>query len=159
VADLCRQDLAIDPALGHAVQRSWSNVAAAAGHDLCVPAPAGPYVGAAQTIGDRVTARYSGSQVPMTGLHVPVGQTRTIAVSLFSDAPTSGPFAVSAHALGAAPTDVVFTFDRTSGRNGDTVNMTVRVNHDGGDGAGVEPFVVEAQLGDRIGRWYGMIGN
>jgi len=60
----------------HVVQRTWSNAAAKAGHDPCVPAPPPsqkPYFNASPKNGDVVT--------------LAVGKTTTIVVDAFSDGP------------------------------------------------------------------------
>lgn len=69
VADVCA---AVDADIttsesGFAVQRSWSNASAAAGHDPCVPAPAQPYfnVAPAQGTGTLTLAVGDSADVPL----------------------------------------------------------------------------------------------
>jgi hypothetical protein len=140
----------------YAVQRTWSNAAASAGHDPCVPAPSGqPYFDAAPAL-DVVTTLVSGTQVKASGVHVSVGQSATVQVRLFSDGPT-GPWTVSARpALGWAG-ELDFSFDRTTGINGDVLTMTVHVLHAGRFDR--EPFVVTSQLGGVEKTWIGLVTN
>lgn len=79
VGDRCQDDFMASPPRvtegGFVFQRSYSNKAAKAGHDPCVPAPASPYF--------NVKPR-DGNNYEMT-----VGQSLTIPVSAISDAPLS----------------------------------------------------------------------
>jgi hypothetical protein len=82
------------PQIDHAVQRLWSNRAATLHHDPCQPYGMSPYFNSAPVLGDAIVALSSvGQSITTRGLHLPVGQTRTIEVDLFSDEPT-GPWTV-----------------------------------------------------------------
>jgi hypothetical protein len=96
------------------------------------------------------------------GLQIPVGQSKTIPVELYSDGPTSGPWTLSAidvasvynmetEALGVA-------FDKTSGQNGDVVLMTITAMASdplyGGD-----LFILVSTLGNTKNVWTGAVGN
>ena len=110
------------------VQRIWSNASALAGHDPCVPAPAGPYFNAAPTLGDVSVATHSGSIMTL-GLTVPDGMSEQIDLKLFSDAPAP-PWnitVIDAAALEQQPTSLSIEYGRTAGgSNGDTVSFAVR---------------------------------
>jgi hypothetical protein len=98
----------------------WSNTAAAAYHDPCLPAPSGPYFVSAPVASDTVTLTSGGTS---QGVSVPVGQSKTVDVQLLSDGPTSGPWTVSTLLLGTS--GFTFALDRTAGSNGDTLHLTV----------------------------------
>ncbi len=87
------------PGSTYMVQRSWSNHAALAGTNPCVPVPAGdgPYFNSYPTLPDTVTlgGNYWSTPVAIPGVLIPVGQTRTIDIVLQSQAPTSGPWTVN----------------------------------------------------------------
>lgn len=123
--DLCAQnhDAFYTPTdVNYLVQRSWSNAAAAAGHDPCVPAPAGEvYFAAVPVVPDIVDYTFSGDAGTMPGVHIPLGQSKTIDVQLFSDAPTT-PFQLQAQAVTGS---MRFSWDRTQGVNGDVAHLTI----------------------------------
>ncbi len=139
VGDMCelfQSSIYTPVALGYSIQRSWSNVAAAAGHNPCVPTPVGAvYFNAIPVLTDTVSYYdpTSSSSTPITasGVTIAVGSSRTIALQLFSDAPTSANWTVSAfedpnmtYTHGA---DLSFSFDSTTGSNGSTIHMTIHV--------------------------------
>jgi hypothetical protein len=120
--------------LGFTVQRTWSNKAALASHDPCVPAPSGhPYFNSLPVLPDKTMISFSGvpavTSITTDVVKIPVGQQRTIELDLFSDAATSGPWYVSAFdgSSQGQPQQLAFTFDRTSGVNGDRLHMTIKV--------------------------------
>jgi hypothetical protein len=83
------------PGIDHRVQRVWSNRAAEAFHDPCVPAGLSPYFNAVPRIGELVGATDgNGNRIVTLGLHMAVGESRTVDVDLLSDSPT-GPWNVS----------------------------------------------------------------
>jgi len=146
------------------VQRSWSNKAAAAGHDPCQPDGATPYFNAAAvltqtlTVNDPMLGMYSN-----VGLKIPVGGSATIDLDLYSDGPTSGPFTVTASDLsslfgGPAELDVSFGGQATAtGVNGQTVQMTVKVLSAGSGNA--EILWIQSELGAVHPVWIGLITN
>ena len=121
-------------------QRSWSNTAALAGHDPCVPAPSGPYHGMTLLPSELQSVALSlavigGGSATSRGFYVTVGQPTTFHVGFFSDAPvapwtiaydfpaTLQTFDTSFNPLGNGAGTV--TLDRTMGGNGDEVIVTV----------------------------------
>jgi hypothetical protein len=83
------------PGIDYEVQRMWSNRAAADKHDPCIPSAMSPYFNSAVVLPDTVKATDSaGNKFTTRGVHIPVGQTRTLEVDLFSDEPTA-PWAVA----------------------------------------------------------------
>jgi hypothetical protein len=170
VGDLCEHDVASDfyaAELGFVVQRTWSNAAALSGHDPCVPRADGDaYFGAAPVLGDTLMLTFNkpgaGRTMAATGVHVPVGGQKTIALQLFSDAPT-GPIDVWAEEfpINAAlqqPADLRLALDKASGMNGATLNLTIQVMSDGA-GEGHQYLTVYAQSGDQQHRWPVVVGN
>ncbi len=164
LADLCVADLQVDPTkfivpegLPFTVQRSWSNAAAKGRHDPCVPAAPTPYFNSAPVpvVALPDTKAYF-SQV-LQGWKLPVGQTTTIDVDLFSDGPTDGPWSVSVADVTnldpGAPKYLDLKLDRTSGTNGDKLHLTVTALKDGL----FDIFEVTSKLGSRTAHWYGVV--
>jgi hypothetical protein len=128
LGDLCAfdsADLVTPPGVGHVVQRTWSNAAAGAGHDPCVPSIAQAYVNAVADAPDEFYDPYAGAKVH--GVAIPRGQSRTVDVHLYSDAPTA-PWRVTAVdplATGGQEPTLDFTLDRATGGNGDVLRLTI----------------------------------
>ena len=132
IGDLCKLEttsLITPPGLGYVVQRMWSDQQASGGHEPCVPHldGAGAYFTAFPDL-EGVEA-YPGYYV--SGVIVEPGTSRTVDIHLASDGPTPGPWTVSATEQGSpqAPPDpdhlLSFTWDQTSGQNGDLVHLTI----------------------------------
>ncbi len=170
VGDMCAQydDSFYKPAeLGYTVQRSWSNAAAKAGSQPCVPAiSTNPYFNAAPLFKDDVTMTLGTTK----GITVPVGGKKTFELDLFSSAPTSGPWTVKVGLLsGGPPTDagssgstpaaVEFALDKNTGVNGDKINVTVKANAAASARLGGTPFIIESTLGNDVTYWAGIVGN
>jgi hypothetical protein len=103
---------------GYKVQRTFSNKASKAGHDPCVPAPAGqPYFNAAPRGGDVV--------------NVAVGGTVSVAVDAFSDAPIGKlSFGVQevTSALQKGSDVLTVSADRSTISSGETGFLTIKLN-------------------------------
>lgn len=129
VADLCQDFTSsryVPAELGYMVQRSFSNASVAAFHDPCVPVPpgAGPYFNAVPDRPDAFTISVGTQTFPTHGLSVPVGQTKTIALRLWSEGPTAGPWTITPYDF--SPEHALdITLDRNTGLNGDTLELTV----------------------------------
>lgn len=96
--------------------RSWSNLAAAAGHDPCVPAPepaTRPYFNVAPST-DRVS--------------IGLGQSMTLDLNAFSDGPMPD-WTVTAvdvsHANGGTANAATFTLDGSSANDGTRLHLTI----------------------------------
>ncbi len=142
------------------VQRTWSNASAAAGHDPCVPTLPGPYVGAAPALDD-VTLDYGNGETTTLGVEVPNGDSVTIDLDLFSDAPapdwTIGTDDV-ASVVQHLPAELSFSFDKTTGNAGDVIHLTIK-RLKNGDNGGSE-FVVTSKVdGEVVGLWWGLATN
>ncbi len=160
VGDMCAQfstSFYTPTDLGFAVQRTWSNAAAIAGHDPCVPADGTPYFNTMPVLNDSVSV---GGQFTTKGVTIPVGQSGTVELDLFSDAPTSGPWTVSADDAamlqGGTPT-LQMSLDRTTGLNGEKLHLTINVM--AASQYGAAGFIIRSQLGSRHTDWFGLVGN
>jgi len=122
-ADLCEHyntSFTTPPDLGFAVQRSWSNARAAAGHDPCAPAPP-----------DDVWLAAAPNVAAPGTLHIAARASETIDVALFSDAPVDAWNLVAidygAWKLGL-DSELRLAWDCETGQNGDTRHLTIRVD-------------------------------
>jgi hypothetical protein len=164
IGDMCAQDpeaFTQFPGLPFTVQRVWSNKAALAGHDPCVPEiPGEVYFNAAPVMNDTLNLSIEGQQIALTGVQIPVGGSKTIDVDLFSDGPTSGPWQVEAYDLneleGMAP-NLALSFDDATGENGTVRHLTINVKSKGQ--FGVEVFFIISSQGQTKHFWLGDVGN
>jgi hypothetical protein len=142
------------------VQRIWSNSAASAGRDPCVPAPSAPYFNAQpDDTGSITLVGPTGQKVPVPGVPVPPGASRTTSVHLYSDKPTA-PFSVRAvdiTALLGGAAELELSLDRTSGSNGDTLRLTIKRLLPGSH-YGSSPFAIVTTLGATRHYWFGLAG-
>lgn len=159
-ADMCQYllDWGVTPAdLGFTVQRSWSNAAAAAGQDPCVPAPSGAYFTSVPVLEDAISVDYYGSPWSTEGVQIPVGSSKAVEVDLVGADPTAT-WSVEASDVGVTGTDLSFAWDKTSGKSGDKLTLTITVNAADASLKG-EPFAILSRSGDRSSIWYGLVGN
>jgi hypothetical protein len=149
--------------VGFTVQRTWSNMLAKQGHDPCAPdLPGVAYFNSAPVLDTTVSLNTSITG-PLTtkGVKIPVGQSKAIEVDLFSDGPTAGPWTVSAtdfiaEFLGGAPS-LDFKWDKTEGKNGDKLHLTVTVKTAEPIFGGGHLFVITSTLGQAKSQWAGLI--
>ncbi len=119
------------------VQRQWSNAAAKAGHDPCVPAAHATYFNVTplnlETI-DLDLSAVGGGKQKTKGYKIPVGQTKTIPLGFYSDAKMAD-WTIKAVEGGAMGTSqkgrLSFSLDVTSGANGKKAYLTVTANVQG----------------------------
>jgi hypothetical protein len=142
----------------YSVQRSWSNQAALAGHDPCVPQPEGEvYFNAAPVLPDNINFTGIGT---MKGVKVPVGQSKTIEIDLFSDGDTGGEWDVEAMDfgpyLGMAST-LDLSLDRNFGQNGEKLHLTITSTATSQYGASI--FLLTSKSGQSENWWFGLVGN
>jgi hypothetical protein len=162
VGDMCAQfpsSFTKFSELSYTVQRTWSNAAAKAGKDPCVPeVPGEVYFNSAPLLKDNITVQ--GLPVTMKGAKIPVGSSKTIELDLFSEGDTGGPWTVDivdgATLMGGSPT-MTFSLDQTSGQNGQMLMLTINVLKSTIYGADV--FVVRSTLGTTTNWWLGLVGN
>ncbi|MFT3765172.1 MAG: hypothetical protein QM820_06600 [Minicystis sp.] len=164
VADMCEwnEDTnVIPPGATYMIQRSWSNAAAKAGKNPCVPAPDAPYFNSIPVLSP-VTLPYYGYKVPTQGVKIPVGEKATIDVQLYSEAPTTGPWTITAwdyeDYFGSGSPRLQLSLDKGSGQNGDTVKLTIEVLKDN-KGLGGELFILESNLGGQQNLSVGVVVN
>ena len=145
----------------YTVQRTWSNKAAAAGHDPCVPQlPGEVYFNAAPVLPDLFAWNIQGQTAMIKSVSIPVGGTKTIPIQLFSDGPI-GPWTVTvtdpAVMLGAPSALLDLSLDKSTGKNGDTLQLTIKVL---GAGTGnAEVFIVKSTLGATHFDWFAAVSN
>ena len=130
LGDLCElESLSYQRLVGtNLVARFWSNAAASAGHDPCAPALSLPYFNSVPVLPDEIPVDFGYGLAPTKGVVVPLGQSKTIDVQLFSDAPTTAWLVEaddsSSWTAGASP-ELTFAWDKTAGNNGDTLELTI----------------------------------
>jgi hypothetical protein len=83
-------------------------------------------------------------------------------LDLFSSGPMSGPMTVDITAfgsggMGTAP--VAFALDKTTGVNGDKINVTVTSNAAAASRLGATTFVITSTVGADKHYWAGVVGN
>jgi hypothetical protein len=167
--DLCQPEgplIYVTPTdIGNTVQRTWSNLSAAASHDPCVPAPTGSaFFDSAPVLPEMVTFTSSlTGTIHTQGITIPVGQSKTIEVDLFSDGDTGGPWTVQAddvlykdYGSFGVPNSLSFKWDRTQGVNGEKLHLTITVTSAALIGNG-HAFMITSTLGQRVAVWPGMI--
>ncbi len=142
------------------VQRTWSNQAAAASHDPCQPNGASAYFNSAPALPDTITVAVSGKLVKTKGIKLAVGATTTIEVDLFSDAPTTGPWKLTAIDVtsaffGGAPA-LSISFDNDTGQNGDKINLTIKYLKAVSGGA---LYWLQSDLGSVTTVWLGAVST
>jgi hypothetical protein len=131
------------------IQRTWSNAAAARGENPCVPSVTGsPYLNTYPTLGPITDQAFGGFST--MGLSIPLGGKKTVPLTLSSNGPTSGTWTVKVYdyddiIAGTSP-GLTFSLDKTSGRNGDTIQLTITaVRADRGIGG--EAFLIISTYG------------
>jgi len=145
------------------VQRTWSNKAAAAGHDPCQPDGATPYFNAAAVVTDTVTVSDPNLGAYTTqGVKIPVGGTGTVTLDLYSDAPAPA-WTVQGYDLSSlfgGPQELAVTIGgqaTATGVNGDRLTLTIKVLQ-GGTGGG-EILWIQSTAGSTMPVWIGVVGN
>jgi hypothetical protein len=163
-ADLCAQlpgSFTQFAELPYTVQRSWSNKAALAGHDPCVPALANEvYFNTAPVLTDTITASMFGQTLMVPGAKIAVGASRTIELDLFSDGDTGGPWTVSAldvKQLMGQPAELQLSLDYDAGQNGQKQHLTITPSSAGAQG--ISTFVLRSTRGAQESWWFGVVGD
>ncbi len=130
------------------VQRTWSNAAAMAGHDPCVPAiPDAAYAAAAPMLSEQVMLTDGPNGAMATsGVKVAMGTPKTIDVaSDFAGDPTMR--------------ELTLVFDKTTGHNGDVVHLTITRVKNGAQFGGSE-FMIETKVAGKVtAQWWGYAAN
>jgi hypothetical protein len=123
------------------LSRIWSNAGAKAGHNPCVPAPTGPYnnttpLGLQSISVKAVDPNDKISPFTTQGIRISPGQTGTVQIGFYSDAPTA-PWTVTASEWEyckttdkSCPTTALTISPTTfTGQNGDVVSLSIKVNN------------------------------
>ncbi len=161
VGDMCAQFPGVFTkfaGLNHTVQRTWSNKAALAGTDPCVPElPGEVYFNTVPVLNDNVTFPGIGT---MRGVNIAVGATKTIELDLFSQGDTGAPWNVTvqdyAQLMGQQPS-MTFSLDNTTGQNGQKLHLTITVLSKAQYGVGI--FMITSSLGQVRSEWLGLVGE
>lgn len=132
VADMCEfNDDAnvVPPGATYMVQRSWSNAAAQRFENPCVPVvTTTPYLNSFPQLGSISYSNGYGTIVTQ-GLDLPLGESRTIDVTLMSAAPVGGPWAVTAYdyddVIVGSAAGAALSQDASSGSDGSTIHLTI----------------------------------
>jgi hypothetical protein len=130
------------------VQRTWSNAAAGAARNPCVPVASSiPYFNSFPAL-QLIQYPTGSSTFPTQGLSVALGSTVTIDVSLFSAGPIGRPWSVTAYTfedlLGGSPSNLSVSLDKSQGANGDHLHLTV-TPHQANPYLGGEAFILVSQ--------------
>jgi hypothetical protein len=171
VGDLCSTEVGtwVTPSgLTERFPRAWSNAAAIAGRDPCEPGAATPYFNSEPLFADTVAVADAAIGTFSTrGVTIPLGSTKTITVRLYSAFATSGPWDVSAvdatSAMFGGNPALSFSFDRSQGRNGDVLHLTIHAM--ASSPLGLAPFWIVNDLGPRGApgsartSWVGVVEN
>jgi hypothetical protein len=184
VGDMCAQfdgSFTKFAELPYLVQRTWSNKAALAGQDPCVPPlPGEVYFNAAPELNDSLSVSVFGQTITEKGVQIAVGQSKAVDIDLWSDASTNGPFYVhlddvsSLNSGGSpllsfkfSPDDPVVTCPTgdppgavcVSGQNGQKLHVTITVNAAGKHNT--ESFFIVSQRPGQMNEalWVGLVGQ
>jgi hypothetical protein len=164
VGDMCAQDpqaFVKPPNYPYTLQRSWSNAQAAAGHDPCVPALQNEvYFNSTPVLDDPVSLTLMGQTTATKGVHIGVGQTKTIDVDLWSDAALHQQWAVAALDLSSGaggPAELQLKLDAPGGSNGQKVHLAITVLR--ADPLGFEVFLLGSSLGPALHYWVGLVAT
>ncbi|MFO0591475.1 MAG: hypothetical protein U0441_28255 [Polyangiaceae bacterium] len=162
--DMCAQDpesFTKFDEMPYVVQRSWSNAAAKNGNDPCQPTkPGDVYFQATPVMTDSITYGGGGFSATVKGVKIPLGESRTVDLQLFSDGPTDGPITVHADdfsELIGGTKHLDFSFDATQGLNGQTLHMTINVLTAGKKNTELFYLVTEYKGQQNI--WIGVVGQ
>jgi hypothetical protein len=146
----------------YAVQRVWNNAAAASGHDPCiVQQPGHVYFNAAPVLTDDVRVRDNFGALKTTkGVKLAIGETKTIEVDLFSDAPMGAWTVGAIEPFAATPTahHLTLAWDRTIGTNGDKLHLTITALSKDPQFNG-ELLMITSRLGNQRTFWSVFVGQ
>jgi hypothetical protein len=163
VGDLCAQDASsfhTFAELPYMVQRTWSNASAKSGHDPCVPTLTQAYFNVMPEMPDTITYG-SMTMVMAQGVRVPLGMTKTIALDLFSDGDTGGPWTVkvedAAQLLGGT-SSFTFALDHNTGQNGEKIQLSITTNTMSTRGTGTFAVISKSAAG-QTHVWFGLVGE
>jgi hypothetical protein len=161
IMDMCAQNpgaFYVPSDLPFTVQRGWSNSAAAASHDPCEPELPGEVYFNSIAVFPNILVTAGGQSLNTDAVSLTVGGSTTVPVDLYSEGPTSGPWtvqALDAQTLQGGPAALSFTWDSTSGENGQVLHLTITANSM--PSQGIDGVVIVSQLGEQASLWVGMV--
>ena len=161
LADLCEYPITqpVGGAGHFAIQRSYSNAAALAGNDPCVPAR-GVYFNAAVVTTDDVLIsppHATNMTLATRGSYIAAGATRQLQLRLFSNAAVTWQLSVEQLCINECA-NLAFILEAPLGRNGRTLNLTVTVLREDAT-LGFEAFVVTSTFNGVRNYWYGVVSQ
>ncbi|MEO6420469.1 MAG: hypothetical protein ABIP39_13720 [Polyangiaceae bacterium] len=131
---------------GFAVQRSWSNKAAKASHNPCVPGiPGSVYFNVAPPAG-------------MEQLHLGAGQSKVLTLDAFSDAPMPADWVVTvkSRGRGGSSASLALALDKSNAHNGSHLHLTVTLKT--APPSGYAPYTITSTAPDgTVHRWYAAV--
>ena len=139
------------------VQRSWSNVAALAGHDPCVPSQVPVYFNTIPELPDTVSLTVYGSGRATKGIKMAIGETKTINLQLVADGPII-PWNVTVKDASYESPHLSFKLDKGTGKAGDTIALTITKKSESAS-IGAEPFSITSNNGKTRFTSYGVVGH
>lgn len=159
IADMCALQPQTDQRLvgPYIVPRSWSNAAALARHDPCVPAPSDPYFAAVPVLEDSVIYDYGTGQLQTKGVRVPLHESRTIDVQLYADAPTTD-WNVKVADDKKNGKSLTFEWDHLSGHAGDVLHLTI-TRMTNADNGGNQVVFSSYRQSSIVNFWFAFIAN
>ncbi len=152
VADMCDlEPQSFQRLVGpYVVERSWSNASALAGHDPCVPVLTAPYFNAAPVLTAKQQITFQSQVLTTNGLQLALGESKTIAVQLFSDAPR-GDWSVDAVDT-SQPPSFTFSWDAQTGNDGDVLHLTItRIS------SASSEIAIESRDGTTTNLWFAFV--
>ncbi|MGO8998610.1 MAG: hypothetical protein ACLQVI_35255 [Polyangiaceae bacterium] len=165
VGDMCafHAGAAITPSeIGFAVQRTWSNAAAAAFEDPCVPGESSPLFLAAPVGETSITMTSSvGGPVATQGFPLPNGQSITIGIRFYGSATgtwTVTPFTYTME-HGQPEPYLQFSSATLTGQSGDVVPLTIKRIAEDTDGNGGDAVKLVSTQGSQTNEWYFAVTN
>jgi len=170
IGDLCEYadtaNLLAPTGMSYAIQRTWSNAAAHAGHDPCVPAAAADYYQTIPDAPDVGTVSIFGSTTTTHLTKIAKGATGTLTLHVYADGANTGPFKVTVddwNAMFTSPPAYLLSIVQPTGmyNAGDTVTVQVTVtNTDSGLGNAAEAYQVTTKPATGPATYfYGLVGQ
>jgi hypothetical protein len=167
VGDMCAQqpqNFTTFAGLPYQVQRTWSNAAANAGTDPCVPeAPNEVYYNAVPVLTQTVNYTLQGQTVPVRGIKIPVGQSATVPVDWFSDDPTTAAWAAQGYDYSSTfmggPKLLTLDLQPSQAGNCTKGTLTIKVNQAGQNQQEIF-FIASSKDGGQTVNWsFGLVTN
>jgi hypothetical protein len=168
IGDLCEYadtaNLLTPTGMTYAIQRTWSNAAALASNDPCVPGGTMSYYQTIPDAPDAATVPVFGANVATHVKKIASGATGTLTLHVYANDASAGPFTVRVddwNALGQQPALLSITSPVGTFNSGDTVSLQVTVSGtDASLGNKAEAFQVTTKPASGPSTYfYGLIGQ